>query len=619
MRRYVRRERPVGWGALAAILTLTVLASALASGSAPVHAQAGVFPLPADPGTVWSIVGGYNTGSHSGDDPHALDIVREDASTAGSLVRAPVSGTISFVSSECLTINNGAGLAVLLCHLFPEPGLFRGLPVREGDLLGTVAPAYFASNGGLPHIHLAVHQTRGSGLIQGSIPLIGAWALEGIALPWTGEFNAHAGTRFVSSNGRNPAPAPAPAPGPPPPAPDPVEPLPGPTIDESFSLEVLQPGWNAVGWTARTNAAEIAEALGEGGGVLFTFDGASQRFRRFGRDVPASLNDLTVLEDGDGVLIYVDDASGAVLPRPPLGEPRAQILNEGFNLVAWTGAEASVAEAARSLGAALVAAFAWDALEQRYRVYRPGQAVISDLDVVRPGQALWLLLDADAVWDPNAEGPVALPTEPPAPGPEEPPPVEEGDAPPEPDLAQVLGPVCLNLRPAPTTIGTTPILCLAPGTVLEVLEGAARDGTGRAWMEVRTLGVSGWVASEFTRPFDPETIAEDGNGGVDLEGPPGDTLDGVASYYHPSLAGNVMYCGGIYNPTDATIAASTTYSCGTQLRVWRGNVFVDVVVQDTGLLPANHIDLSEAAYNQLGLPAEGIIPVRIEVLALPGG
>ena len=424
------------------------------------------------------------------------------------------------------------------------------------------------------------------------------------------------GRAFVSSNGRNPAPLPAPAP--PPLAPDPVEPRPGPTIDESFSLQVLQPGWNAVGWTARTSAAEVAGALGAGAGVLFTFDGASQRFRRFGRDVPASLNELTVLEDGDGVLIYVDDASGAVLPRPPFGEPRAQVLHEGFNLVAWTGAEASIGEAGRSLGVALVAAFAWDAPEQRYRIYRPGRAVISDLRVVGPGQALWLLLNADAVWDPNAEGPVALPTDPTEPVAEDPAPPEEGGTPPAADLAQVLGPICLNLRPAPTTIGTTPILCLAPGTVLEVLEGALVDATGRAWMQVRTLGVSGWVASEFTRPFDPETIAEGGNGGVDLEGPPGDTREGVASYYHPSLAGNVMYCGGIYNPNDPTIAASTTYSCGTQLRVWRGNVFVDVVVQDTGRLPANQIDLSEAGYNQLGLPGEGIIAVRIEVLALPG-
>jgi rare lipoprotein A (peptidoglycan hydrolase) len=40
-------------------------------------------------------------------------------------------------------------------------------------------------------------------------------------------------------------------------------------------------------------------------------------------------------------------------------------------------------------------------------------------------------------------------------------------------------------------------------------------------------------------------------------------------------------------------------------------------VQDTGLLPTNHVDLSEAAYDQLGLQAEGRIPVLIEVLSTP--
>lgn len=612
MRRLVRREHPVGWGVLAAILTLAVIASALGSGSTPVHAQAGVLPLPADQGSVWSIVAGYNTGSHFGNDPHAIDIVREDAETTGSTVRAPISGTISFVSTECLTINHGDGLAVLLCHIFPNSGLQRGVSVRVGDALGTVAPAFFASNGGLPHIHLAVHHTAGSGLIQGTIPLTGGWALEGIDLPWTGEFNAHAGTRFVSSNGRNPAPAPAPAP-----QPAPEEAPPDPGIDEGFSLQVLQPGWNSVGWTARTSAAEVAAALGDGGGVLFTFDAAGQQFRRFASDAPTAVNDLTVLEDGDGVLIYVEDPKGAVLPRPPFGEARRGTLYRGFNLVAWTGAPATIEEASRSLGEALVAAFAWDAPLQRYRVFRPGQPLISDLESVEPGQALWLLLDANAVWDPLAQGPVAPPPD--DPPPDDPPPEDEPEiAPPDAGLAQVVGPVCLNLRPAPTTIGTTPITCLAAGTVLELLGPTAVDATGRAWTQVRVLGLTGWVATEFTIPFDPETIEEGGNGGVGLEGPPGDTPDGVASFYHPSLAGNPMYCGGVYNPNDPTIAASTTYDCGTRLRVWRGNVFVDVVVQDTGLLPANHIDLSASAYNQLGLPAEGIIPVRIELLALPG-
>ena len=611
MRRLVRRGRPVGWGALAAFLTLTVIVFALGSGSDRVHAQSGGFPLPASASSVWSIVGGYNTGSHFGDDPHAIDIVREDDFTAGSTVLAPIDGTISFVSTECLTINHGDGLAVLLCHLFPDPSLFRGLPVQEGRFLGTVAPAFFAGNGGLAHMHLAVHATRGSGLIQGTVPLTGKWALEGVDLPWTGAFNAHAGARFVSSNGRTPTPPPpSPLPAP---EPEPVVPAPG--IDESFSLQVLPKGWNTVGWTARTSAAEVAAALGDGVSAVFTFDAASQRFRRFSLAAPSLANDLAVLDDGDGVLIYVDDSRGVVLPRPPFGEPRPLRLEVGFNLATWTGQASTTEAAMRSLGAALLAAFAWDAGEQRYRVYRPGRPDLSDIPLVEAGQALWIVLQAPVIWDPRATGPVEPPPDAPPASDDVPGGDEAAIVPAGAELLQVVGPVCLNLRSAPTTIGTTPVTCLAAGTVLESFGETASDVSGREWARVRVLGIDGWVASEFTRPFDsPEN---GGNSGSDPAGPPADTLDGVASFYHPSLAGNAMYCGGVYNPNDPTIAASTTYDCGTQLRVWRGDSFVDVVVQDTGRLPANHVDLSEAAYNQLGLPAEGIIPVRIEVLALP--
>ena len=75
-----------------------------------------------------------------------------------------------------------------------------------------------------------------------------------------------------------------------------------------------------------------------------------------------------------------------------------------------------------------------------------------------------------------------------------------------------------------------------------------------------------------------------------------------------------MFCGGVYDPRDPTIAASTTYDCGARLRVWRGARFVDVVVQDTGAFPVHDIDLSPAAFEKLGSLAEGRIPVRVEVL-----
>ena len=608
MRRLVRRERLTGWGALAAILTLLITASTLGLGSSPAHSQGGVFPLPADAGTVWVIAAGYNTGSHSvadGNDPHAIDIVRENrALTAGSVVRSPIAGTVSYVSNDCLTIDNGADLAVLLCHLFPDPSLARGVPVQVGAYLGTVAPAYHANNGGLPHIHLAVHHTTGGGRLGDTVPLIGVWALEGIDLPWTGQFNTHAGTRFTSSNGNNAAPPSDPQPDPQPESGDSQN---GPSSDQSTALLVLQPGWNMIGWTAATPATEIAAALGDAVRVMFAFDARTQTYRRFSPDAPALVNNLVELVPGDGLLILIEDGPGAVLPRPPNGTLLVQNLREGFNLVAWTGAAAMISEAMTSLDDALVAAFWWDPGARRYLTYRPGLPMFSDLAEVAPAQALWIQLDAAAVWDPAA----GAPADPAAGG--------DDSETPGPDLLQILGPVCLNLRPAPTTIGTTPIECLAGGTIVQSLGDTEVDVTGREWIKVSVRGLTGWVAREFTSPYQPRgSVGPGDNSGTNPDGPPSNTLVGEATFYHDSLAGNTMYCGGIYDPDDPTIAASTTYDCGTRLRVWRDRRYVDVEVQDTGVFPADKIDLSPAAFMQLGMLAEGRIAVRIEVLALPG-
>ena len=587
MRRQVQRVRWLGWSAPAAVLALLVLAAALglASTPAPVHAQSGGFPLPAPAGTVWSIVAGYNSSTHTHSDrnPHALDLVREDAGTAGTSVLSPLDGTISFVDSECLTINNGGRHALLICHFFPDPDLARGTPVHIGKPLGAVAPAGFAGSGAIAHLHLAVHRTLGAGQLRDTVPLVGEWALEGVALPWTGDFNAHSGDRFVSTNRVRVAATP------PPPA-DPQPPPQDLPIDERFDLQVLRPGWNAVGWTARTTVAEVAASLGNAVTALFTFDRDAQRFRRFSLRAPDYVNDLALLRQGDGVFIHVAATQGAILARPPLGDPIPLTLSAGFNLVTWTGEPRPIRDAVVGLGDALDAVFAWDAAAQRYQAFRPGaEPFLSRLTTLDRGQAVWVLLRRPAFWDPQASGP------PPPPPPGDPPLVPPGFE------QRVIGPSCLNLRPAPTTIGTTPLACLSPGTVLEPLGATATDVTGRDWMQVRFLGLEGWVATEFVAlvPITPGLV------------------EGVATFYHPSLAGDPMFCSGIYDPNNPTIAASTTHPCGTQLRLWRDGRSIRVTVQDTGLLPLNHIDLSEAAYNQLGLPAEGIIPIQIEVLSRP--
>ncbi|MDE0195671.1 MAG: septal ring lytic transglycosylase RlpA family protein, partial [bacterium] len=579
-------------GTLAAILTLLLTASTLGLGSTPAHAQGGLFPLPTEAGSVWRIVAGYNTLTHSvadRNDPHAIDIVRVDADTTGSVVLAPIAGTISYIDySDCLTIDNGAGLALLLCHIFPDRNLTRYQSVRVGDYLGTVAPAYHANNGGLPHIHLAVHHTTGGGRLQGSIPLIGAWAVEGIDLPWYDQFNAHAGTRFTSSNGTGATPTPDSQPDS-----GSGDPQDGASSYESGALLQLQPGWNMVGWTGRTPAAEIAAALGDSLGAIFAF-AVAQEYRRFSPSVPAHANDLAEVVPGAGLLVLIEGL-GAVLPLPPNGRPLAQPLHRGFNLVAWTGGPATIEQATSSLGDALKAAFWWDPVAQEYRTYRPELPMFSDLKEVASGQALWLQLDAAATWNPGEAAPA------------------DGD------LLRVVVSDCLNLRPAPTTIGTTPITCLPPGTLMRSLGETEVDETGREWVRVTADGRAGWVARDFTTPFQrPGTDAPAGNSGADPNGPPADAVAGDATFYHHSLAGNPMYCGGIYDPDNATIAASTTYDCGTRLRVWRGIHYVDVTVQDTGRFPVNDIDLSPAAFNLIGLPAEGRIRVHIEVLSQPG-
>ncbi|MCY3567616.1 MAG: hypothetical protein OXH38_03250, partial [Chloroflexi bacterium] len=124
---------------------------------APTTARAeGGVPIPAEAGTTWSIVAGYNTRTHSepdGNDPHAIDIVRTDASTDWTEVRSPVDGTVTWRGSECLTIRDRVGYAHLLCHILIHERFQRDVQVSIGDDLGQVYPAGLAVNGGVAHIH----------------------------------------------------------------------------------------------------------------------------------------------------------------------------------------------------------------------------------------------------------------------------------------------------------------------------------------------------------------------------------------------------------------------------------------------------------------------------------
>ncbi|MDA0300974.1 MAG: hypothetical protein O2822_00460 [Chloroflexi bacterium] len=182
--------------ALGAAATFAVLFAIVAL-TTPGHAWAAgpVFAIPAPAGSQWAVLAGYNTVTHSvedGGDIYAIDLHRTDAPTEHTPVLAPISGTIRFVSSSCATIRDAAGVSVLMCHIL-VPQSLRNATVTRGQRIGVLAPAGQAGNNGFPHIHIALS-------LNGPRPFIGEYAIEGIALPPTGDANAYADTAFVSTN-----------------------------------------------------------------------------------------------------------------------------------------------------------------------------------------------------------------------------------------------------------------------------------------------------------------------------------------------------------------------------------------------------------------------------------
>lgn len=240
-----------------------------ASTPVPVSSGGGM-PLPAPAGSVWSIVAGYNTATHVASDPWAIDIVREDAGTSGTPVLSPVNGSISFVSSDCLTVDMHDGHLLLLCHLFPGNNLSRGVDVTVGTPLGVVAPPGYANNNGLSHIHLAVHTDNN--YFGDAVPLVGDYAIEGQDLAPVSTFNAYQGVTFVSSNGASPTVQPTPTA-----TPQPVvnTPTPTPTPTGTPTPTPTPTPTSTPPPTTSTGSAAFTPALPASGTVLTMWTGGT--------------------------------------------------------------------------------------------------------------------------------------------------------------------------------------------------------------------------------------------------------------------------------------------------------------------------------------------------------
>lgn len=388
-----------------------------------VSAEGGV-PLPAEAGSEWEIIAGYNTGTHSeadGDDRHAIDIVRIDAATGGSAALAPVSGVISYAGSDCLAITDGAEMEHLLCHIQPAAGLRRGLRVDVGERIGTVSQDGYGGNGGLAHIHYAVHRSRGGGYLGASIPFVGNYAIEQVELHDGSDFNMHLGTRFTSTNSadwkaseevvddsadsgaedRSDAADTSDA-----------AKSGGSAVDENeqpaestntgamrYERTVVSGGWQAFAIERETTLGELWARRRGTLASLFFWDRGEQRWQRYQPGIPRGTEARnTKLLVGDAVLGDVK-RTVAWLPRITQADsPPTLKLEAGWNLVSWHGPETPVAEALGGLDS-LVSAFRWDNVQQRYFRWSPnGPDLINSLAAIPPGSTLWLQLEQPEIW-----------------------------------------------------------------------------------------------------------------------------------------------------------------------------------------------------------------------------
>ncbi len=390
------------------VLTLLLaVATAVVLDGGAVRAEGGV-PIPAPAGTTWSIVAGYNTGTHSeadGHDPHAIDIVRTDASTDWTPVLSPVDGVVTWFDHNGLTIVDANGYAHLLVHLDPDDHIRRQLRVNVGDRVGRVFPVGYDANGGVAHIHYAIHETYGGGYLARSIPFAGMYAIEGRELHYAVDYNLHAGVEFTSTNRAGWTAPPGSEPGSNTEPTDTETPLPNPDTEEDHGPEWIVPddapvgGWRTIGVYQRTSVSGLFANLGSPLLEFVVHNPFLDTFHRFDPTDEASAQiAVQSLRPGQALWALVEPQARWI-PAPPVAPQSVTIrLAAGVNMVSWQGPDRVIAEALRNV-AHLDRAYRYDAYTDSWTLYVPGAPdFVNTLDTLRSGDAFHLVVRVGSTW-----------------------------------------------------------------------------------------------------------------------------------------------------------------------------------------------------------------------------
>jgi len=150
----------------------------------------------------------------------------------------------------------------------------------------------------------------------------------------------------------------------------------------------------------------------------------------------------------------------------------------------------------------------------------------------------------------------------------------------------------VHLRTAPSTTASV-LATLPPGRLVRI----TGDPTSDNWYPVQAAEGTGWVDGAY------------------LQAAPPNSSPVLIRWYGHDFDGGVLACGGVYNADDATIAATTSWPCGTRLKVCAAGKCVDVVVRDTGRMGPGAMDLSAAAFQRLAPLETGALNGTLQVIS----
>ena len=163
-------------------------------------------------------------------------------------------------------------------------------------------------------------------------------------------------------------------------------------------------GWNLVSWTGEPTPPGVAISATPAIAALLTWDPITEDFLTHRPQSPALLNNLALLRPGDGIWLFAD--APAIWQQPDIAIARRVDLAPGFNLLSWTGPDGvAIATALAGLEGALIVAFTYDPLADRFLIFQPqGPAFINTATTLNHGDGVWVQVNLPVVWEQPSAG-----------------------------------------------------------------------------------------------------------------------------------------------------------------------------------------------------------------------